>query len=196
MSAVETIELLHANSYQDFQGNFQEGKVHFIRDIVDREEDGFPTRWRTYCGKTEKTCPGEITEGFLWDVTCKVCITAQEGAERRAAQSAIYAAEREERERQRAEADKQWWAAYGIYLQSPIWLEKRRLVLRRCGGICEGCGVRKAVQVHHLEYPKDCLPGSPEWLRQEKLFHLVALCLDCHDDLHGGGLANGLHGIE
>jgi 5-methylcytosine-specific restriction endonuclease McrA len=79
-----------------------------------------------------------------------------------------------------------WWALYNVYLQSPIWADKRRRVFERSRKLCEGCGVRRAVHLHHLRYPKGVLPGSDEWIRAEKLFDLVALCDSCHADLHPG----------
>ena len=88
----------------------------------------------------------------------------------------------------KAVANPEWWEAYERYLQTPTWFEKRRAVLRRANDLCEGCRIRKAVQVHHLPgcYPRGCLPGSREWIKAEKLFHLVALCLQCHEDIHPG----------
>jgi hypothetical protein len=38
--------------------------------------------------------------------------------------------------------------------------------------------------VHHRRYPQDCWPGSQEWVAQEKLFDLIAICEGCHDDVH------------
>jgi hypothetical protein len=58
------------------------------------------------------------------------------------------------------------------------------MVMRRADGCCEGCGRQRAVQVHHREYPRNCRPGSAEWVAMEKLFTLVTLCTDCHEDLH------------
>jgi hypothetical protein len=37
---------------------------------------------------------------------------------------------------------------------------------------------------NHLRYPQGCWPGSPEWITQEKLFHLRAICIGCHTDVH------------
>jgi hypothetical protein len=78
----------------------------------------------------------------------------------------------------------QWWDAYERYLQSPTWLERRHRVLQRAQGICEGCGNRRASEVHHRLYPQGTLPGSPEWIAAEKLFDLAAVCPECHADLH------------
>lgn len=65
--------------------------------------------------------------------------------------------------------------AYEEYLQSPAWQEKRRLVLTRALGICEGCAVNEAKQIHHTTY---------EHVGDEFLFELVAVCDACHDRLH------------
>lgn len=69
----------------------------------------------------------------------------------------------------------QWWEAYRQYLTTPIWREKRRRVIQRAGGICEGCGSARATQVHHLTYKR---------VGREMLFDLVAICEDCHHSLH------------
>lgn len=64
---------------------------------------------------------------------------------------------------------------YAAYLGSAVWADRRRLVLARCKGMCEGCGTRKAVEVHHLTY---------EHVFDEFLFELVGLCKPCHDRVH------------
>lgn len=71
--------------------------------------------------------------------------------------------------------DDEWWAAYNAYLKTPEWAERRRLVLTRAMGLCEGC--RKAIpfHVHHLTY---------EHVGDEFLFELVALCEACHQRAH------------
>jgi hypothetical protein len=167
--------LLRAYPHPRFGG----GKTHLLKEFPD--EDGGQ---RTLCGKTLEMCPGEFCQGTFEDVDCKVCCNSAEVALKRAEQYARWQQNALERERQQQENSRQWWAAYEVYLQSPDWLEKRRLVLARCKSVCEGCGILRAVQVHHLCYPTGVLPGSREWIRAEKLFHLVALCLRCHEDLH------------
>ena len=72
----------------------------------------------------------------------------------------------------RGEQRRDW---YHRYLQSPQWQRKRQLVLKRANGICEGCGLNKATQVHHLTY---------ERIGDEMLFDLVAVCDQCHDEVH------------
>jgi hypothetical protein len=89
------------------------------------------------------------------------------------------------REAQRTNERLEWLTAYRVYLESALWSEKRRKVKERCGGICEGCGERRAVEVHHLRYPGwPVLPGSEEWKRREKLWDLVGVCERCHMEEH------------
>jgi 5-methylcytosine-specific restriction endonuclease McrA len=90
--------------------------------------------------------------------------------------STQYWAKRHERYRQlhdeqRNQKNQQWWAWYNQYLVSPQWQVKRRAVLDRCKGVCEGCGVNRATEAHHLTY---------EHVGHELLFELVGLCHDCH----------------
>lgn len=65
---------------------------------------------------------------------------------------------------------------YSEYLASTEWLEKRRKVLLKCRGYCEGCGAAPATEVHHLTYAH---------IGHELLWELVAVCDDCHDRCHG-----------
>lgn len=81
-----------------------------------------------------------------------------------------------------ASADADWAAKkatfdadYAKYLRSGAWAKKRRLVLERCGGLCEGCGSDNATEVHHLTY---------EHVQNEFLWELVGVCKDCHDRVH------------
>jgi hypothetical protein len=77
------------------------------------------------------------------------------------------------RERERED----WFARYDAYLRTPEWDRRRRAVLRRANGMCEGCLIRPAVQVHHLTYDR---------VGREMLFDLVAVCLACHEAIHEG----------
>jgi len=139
---------------------------------------------RTLCGKSREDCPGRLAPGLLEDATCKVCIRSLQTSIKREQQAAEWERQRREAQAQREEESRQWWEAYERYLITPTWLEKRRLVMQRAGGLCEGCRKARAIEVHHLRYPSGVLPGSAEWIRAEKLFDLVALCADCHKDLH------------
>jgi hypothetical protein len=64
-----------------------------------------------------------------------------------------------------------WDEWYAVYLASPEWREKRAMVLKRCAGVCEGCGKKRAQEVHHLTYKN---------VGKEFLFELVGLCRECH----------------
>lgn len=73
------------------------------------------------------------------------------------------------------EALSRFWEWYTEYLESPEWKSKRRRVLKRANGLCEGCGEREPTDVHHLTYRHK---GN------EFMFELVALCVACHDKIH------------
>lgn len=93
----------------------------------------------------------------------------------------------QERRRQRENEDRdaereRWFRLYAEYLRSEKWGDKRKLVMRRAGGICEGCCTSKATQVHHLTY---------NHVFDELLFELVAICDDCHDRAHGRNQQDG-----
>lgn len=142
----------------------------------------------TFCGHDLDACPGILKRGSINNVTCKACIKSihrRENDARRAAEEDRKEQESQERE---AEEERQWRQAYNEYMKSPTWFAKRQLIMQRANGWCEGCGQASAVQVHHIWYPKDyprqCLAGSPVWLKKEKLWSLVAVCLQCHQDLH------------
>ena len=68
-----------------------------------------------------------------------------------------------------------WWAEYDAYLQTAEWQTRRRKVLERARGRCEGCGDRSATIVHHLTYKRR---------GHEMLFDLAAVCEECHRALH------------
>lgn len=78
----------------------------------------------------------------------------------------------------RAAERQAWFAEHDAYLQSNEWKKRRRLVMERAGGICEGCRSAKAVHVHHLTYA--------HWKR-ELLWELVAVCVPCHEAAHDEG---------
>lgn len=77
-------------------------------------------------------------------------------------------------EKRRADLDA-FHSRYDVYLQSPEWGRRRRLVMQRARGMCEGCGVHRATQVHHLHYQR---------VGRELLFDLVAICDQCHAVAH------------
>lgn len=71
---------------------------------------------------------------------------------------------------------------YRAYLLTAAWRTRRRLVLERARGVCEGCRCQDAAEVHHLSYIH---------IYQEFLFELVALCRDCHDRWHAHVISRG-----
>lgn len=75
----------------------------------------------------------------------------------------------------RAEAERQWQENYAAYRQTQEWEALRQRVFARANGICEGCGLRRATEVHHLSY---------EHLGSEFLWELRAVCRPCHARWH------------
>lgn len=86
-----------------------------------------------------------------------------------------YELARAETERLSEDQNREWWDWYNTYLKTPEWQRKRVAVLARSQGMCEGCRINKAVQVHHLTY---------DHVGDEFLWELVAVCLMCHSRLH------------
>lgn len=76
------------------------------------------------------------------------------------------------------DGDSYYAQAHNAYLNSLAWKDRRRLVMERAQGLCEGCRKAAATEVHHLSYA--------HW-GQELLFELVALCGNCHDRIHAKG---------
>lgn len=77
------------------------------------------------------------------------------------------------RKRELEKKDFRGW--YNEYLRTPEWYEKRAAVLERCCGICEGCRMATASEVHHLTYQN---------VGNEFIFELVGLCHNCHERYH------------
>lgn len=94
-----------------------------------------------------------------WAVAARARFAAQRAAQGEA--EAVKAAQRRE--------------VYRRYLESPEWLERRRLVLLRDRMVCQGCHKARAVEVHHLTY---------DHIGRELLFELVSLCAACHEVAH------------
>ena len=159
MTERDPMILLRAAPYE-INGRPRQGKMHAIREGE-----------RTYCGNEYQYTGGEILEGARGEVTCKQCLRSldsQDKADR-------WHAEFEERVSEQQEEERKWWVWYSAYLETPEWAERRRLVLQRARGLCEGCRSAPAAHVHHLTY---------EHAGDELLFELVALCLACHQKAH------------
>src|SRR5215813_3548694 len=71
--------------------------------------------------------------------------------------------------------------AYGWYRSSPSWHERRQWILKRARGICEKCRQRAATEVHHLTYKR---------VFNEDMADLIALCRQCHAEIHWRQPAN------
>ncbi|MBD9594518.1 MULTISPECIES: hypothetical protein [unclassified Ensifer] len=82
---------------------------------------------------------------------------------------------RQRHARMQHEKNNSFFKEYDEYLRSEAWKNKRRLVLKRANGVCEGCGLSEAREVHHLTYAHRM---------NEFLFELVAVCTECHERLH------------
>jgi hypothetical protein len=149
--------------YTNAFGAVFQGKVHLLNP-----QDGS----RTLCGKELKSIGGKPTD---MATTCKVCGPIPEKRKQREEMAAYWTAEAAKREQERQAQNEEWWRWYNTYLLSPEWQRLREQILHRANGRCEGCGQRKAVQVHHLTY---------EHVGQEFLWELRAVCNECHDRLH------------
>ena len=64
---------------------------------------------------------------------------------------------------------------YKNYLQSDDWRKKREELFLERGKVCEKCGSKENIQVHHLRYRN---------LFNEKLEDLQVLCKPCHMEEH------------
>jgi 5-methylcytosine-specific restriction endonuclease McrA len=78
-------------------------------------------------------------------------------------------------EQKREDRRSNWLEEYSKYLSSPVWRNKRDLVLKRDNYLCQACLKNYATQVHHKSYEFVDLAGS------EPAFDLVAICTPCHE---------------
>jgi hypothetical protein len=69
-----------------------------------------------------------------------------------------------------------WWDNYHEYLASVEWAKIRAKVFRRAGGVCECCCDATARHCHHVTYDR---------LGNELLEDLLAVCIPCHEEIHG-----------
>lgn len=83
----------------------------------------------------------------------------------------------EQAQERREQIRSNWMKDYNKYLDSSAWREKRALVLKRDGYVCQCCLNSRATQVHHKSYQFVDLKGS------EPAFDLVAICSPCHEKI-------------
>lgn len=69
------------------------------------------------------------------------------------------------------------YRTYGEYLATPEFKAVRAVVFQRAGGKCERCHQRPPFDAHHLVYP--------EWGTVDVPENLIAVCRECHCELHG-----------
>ena len=68
------------------------------------------------------------------------------------------------------------YASYAEYLRLPEFRAVCKRVRQRSRGLCEWCGIRPAVEPHHVAYCK--------WGEIDHEFNLLDVCRGCHCDLH------------
>lgn len=102
-------------------------------------------------------------------------LAQQKDEEQRANRESYWQQQRAQMQAETEKQQQEWWDWYNRYLESPRWKAKRALVMKRAGGMCEGCLIRPATQVHHTTY---------KHAGDELLFELVAICADCHRRIH------------
>jgi 5-methylcytosine-specific restriction endonuclease McrA len=168
--------------WQADPSKFGAGKIHQIDD---------ENPLLLLCGKGIDSRSGRVLvpgkllpPDWMGEPTCGGCANRLVTRAEQRRRDAEWEARRAEIAAERREQSEQWWADYNAYMLSPEWRAKRAAVLERDDWLCQGCRVNRAAQVHHLHYPQNCQPGSAEWISKEKLFDLVSVCDDCHDDIH------------
>ena len=144
---------------------FGPGKVH----IIDTED-----RTKTFCGRFLSAVAGKSS--VTTKPTCKICLDRIVRRPEQERQQQEWERRRTEQEQQKAAERRQWQAWYANYLSSPEWRTRRALVMERAGGVCEGCRLMKATEVHHVTY---------EHAGSEFLWELRAMCRGCHERWHG-----------
>ncbi len=64
---------------------------------------------------------------------------------------------------------------YKEYLDSEDWKKLKSKIIKRDGGVCQGCFESRPLDVHHLTYDR---------IGEELGTDLVSLCRYCHDKIH------------
>lgn len=76
------------------------------------------------------------------------------------------------------DSDNDFWGKYTLYLGSQRWVSMRNSVLERDANLCQACLKNRAAQVHHLSY------RLFKTLGKSAAFELVAICYQCHAQIH------------
>ena len=154
--------------WQSAPHQFGPGKIH----IIDPDDES-----TTYCGQALQSIGGGRAASAA---NCKTCLKSVESRRARAEYAEKYKVEQQEREHARLAADREWGQRYASHMKSPKWSAIRALVLKRAGGMCEGCGTARASEVHHMSY---------ENMGDEFLWELRAVCRPCHERWHDASSA-------
>lgn len=157
------MKLLRAAPYT-FNGRAHQGKMHAIREGE-----------RTFCGNEYQYTGGEILDGDRSEVTCKLCVRSMDAQDSYQESREKWQAEAVQRAAEQEQENREWWEWYSAYLETPAWAKRRKFVLQRAQGLCEGCRSAAPVHVHHLTY---------RHVGDELLYELVALCTGCHQRAH------------
>ncbi len=67
---------------------------------------------------------------------------------------------------------------YKDQLKTKEWEDYRKVVFSNKGKICEMCGAKKKLQIHHKKY----IFGRKAW--EYPLSEIMVLCEDCHKKVH------------
>jgi len=134
-----------------------------------------------FCSKCLRKSPtmnpplAEKDSAKQWDAVWIEQLRKRRTERRNELYKALAKAREEMTEIARSEEENEWRTRYELHLKSSAWQEKRRLVIKRCGNLCEGCRTYAVDEIHHLTYKN---------LGDELLFQLVGLCSLCHSKLH------------
>lgn len=83
---------------------------------------------------------------------------------------------RQDQSQQRLTTKREQHHDYELYINTSVeWQKRRALVLQRACNLCEACLISTASQVHHTDY---------DFLKDEVLFDLRAVCKSCHSKIH------------
>jgi predicted HNH restriction endonuclease len=70
---------------------------------------------------------------------------------------------------------------YSDYLKTGHWLAIKKKKLRQTRFMCEECGGKERLQVHHKRYKNN---KGKSILYNERMRDLIVLCENCHKRIH------------
>lgn len=153
-------------------------------EIRERYNQGGNSEYRRQCLKCGQSRGNAVPKNSivgsppLWDIKLERNHEAQQLKTRELKRAA-----RESARKERFEEKRDWYNQE--YLKSEKWRGKANLVMERARGLCEGCRIKPADEVHHTTY---------EHIGDEFLFELVALCSSCHRRFHNAQMDKAAQG--